>query len=116
MSQDGPREQFLRDPPQQRLERLAAHFERIASCIRQRQPETALAETLRQTRAFCEWAAAEERSTSVKQLLLNVTMALQTLQAVWPRMGTQREFRLAVAREADLWSRRLPTLSGDARG
>ena len=95
-----------RNGSSERLSRLAAHLATIASHIQASRPETQLVELLGQAQRLCEAAAAQPRATSVKTLLANLTMALQTWQHMWPRLGAQSEFRLAVAREARLWSQR----------
>ena len=60
-----------------------------------------------ETRALCEQAAGRAGSGALNALLANVSTALRTWQDVWPRLGTQRDFRVAVAREARLWAKRL---------
>jgi hypothetical protein len=86
--------------------KVAAHFAAIASCVQERQPDRTLTALLAQTQLLCAEAAERERSADLKRLLTNVGAALQTWQQVWPRLGTRDEFRLAVAREARLWSKR----------
>ena len=105
------REQFLSESLEERRSRIAASFSRIASEIRGRRPAEAVTETLRETEAFCDWAAPEERAADLKALLPHLKTALETWRTVWPRMEHREEFRLAVAREADLWSRRLKELA-----
>ena len=86
---------------------LAARFASIAACAGARYPAAAMLETLTQTAAACADAASAEQSPETKQLLTNLQTAVTTWHQVWPRLGAQREFRLAVAREAKLWSKRL---------
>ena len=107
------REEWLRNLPEERLARIAANFSQIASCVSERKPDAALTAILEETEAFCEWTAAAG-SAKTQSLLLNVKTALGTWRQVWPRLGAQREFRLAVAREADLWSRRLQAMGEGA--
>ena len=102
------REQWLRDLPHERLARIAANFARVASCVNERTSEIDLMAILEETETFCQWAV-EGSSAETQLLLRNLTTALGTWRQVWPRLGSQQEFRLAVAREADLWSRRLQT-------
>ena len=97
------REQSLRDP----LGQVVAGCSAIAACVEERRPEAVLRERFEETRARCEQAAAGERAEDAQRLLTNVKTALETWQRVWPRLGHDREFRLAVAREARLWAKRL---------
>ena len=86
---------------------LADRFSSIVACAESHRPDAAMLETLAQTAAACADAASAEQSPEAKQLLINLQTAVTTWQQVWPRLGAQREFRLAVAREAKLWSKRL---------
>ena len=78
--------------------------------MKEREPETVLTAMLEETRSLCEWAVSES-SGELQSLLTNLQQPLTTWQQVWPRLGAQEEFRLAVAREADLWSRRLDAMA-----
>ena len=92
----------------QPLSELAASLTALAASIQERRPAPVLMELLATTQRVCTRAADEERSTELKQLLSgNVGTALQTWRDVWPRLGSQAEFRTAVAREARLWATRL---------
>lgn len=88
---------------------LVAQFERLAQAIQERSSEASLAELLRDSEQSCQ-RAAKEQTGETKTLLMNVATAVQTWRQVWPRLGSQSEFRLAVAREAELWSKRLQAL------
>ena len=95
------------------LEPLLATLVEIASCIQERRPEAALAELLVRAQGLCEQAAVERLSGEVgARLLADVKPALQTWQQVWVRLGCDPEFRMAVAREAHLWAKRLADLAG----
>ncbi len=100
------REQFLRESPAEQLAVIAANLAQLASLITARRPEAALLLNLREAQVLCEGAASVQ-SGEPKTLLLNLQTVLGTWQQVWPRLGGQYEFRLAVVREAELWSRRL---------
>lgn len=89
------------------MTQLADYFTSIVSGIEARESDAALLQTLAQTAAACEEAAAAQRTPQTRQLLTNLQTALQTWQQVWSRLGAQQEFRLAMAREARLWSKRL---------
>ena len=85
------------------VDQLAAHFAAIASCIEECCPEATLQGLMDQAKAFCEMPGSPE----LKPLLSHLSTVLQTWQDVWPRLGGQREFRAAVAREARRWSQQL---------
>lgn len=88
---------------------IAAHFARAASAITEQQPDEALMMIFKETRTLCEQAVAES-STEMRSLLANLQQPLETWQQVWSRLGEQQEFRQAVAREAELWSKRLSAM------
>jgi len=91
----------------QALEPIAAKLTDIATGIDTRQSNSGLSELFTQARVLCQAAADYEQSAPLKQSLANVAVALQTWHEVWPRLGVQQEFRLAVCREARLWAKRL---------
>ena len=93
--------------------RLEAQFGRIADAIEGREPDTIVTEAFKTTRALCADAASHTRAGQLRVLFTNVQTALETWQTVWPRLGRQREFRQAVAREANLWARKLGALARD---
>ena len=97
----------------QALEQLMTSLVALAAAIQERRPAAAITELLTGIIASCEQAAEESSNGAVKQrLLADVKPALETWQRVWPRLGTDQDFSLAVAREARLWSGRLGELSG----
>ena len=91
--------------------RLEAQFQRIVDAIEQRQSDQLVTETLETARALCAETATHASDAAARTLFTNVRTALETWQAVWPRLGAQKEFRQAVAREAGLWARKLGELS-----
>ena len=99
---------------QQQLSRIASNFAEIASCVTKGAPAAKVTDVLEQTRALCERAVVGDDAADITSLLPNLRTALETWQQVWPRLGKQKEFRQAVAREADLWSRRLEALVKNA--
>ena len=86
---------------------LAEQLLALASAIDARRPDADIAALLQQVSRLCERASAAERSAAVRETLTRVQRATQAWQQVWHRLSEDREFRLAVAREARLWSRRL---------
>ncbi len=93
--------------------RAAAGIEEIASAIDGRRPDAVLIELLGAANALCERAAATQTAEG-KVALTTLATALQTWQQVWPRLGREQDFRLAVAREARLWAKRLGAFAGHA--
>ena len=97
----------------QALEQLITDLVNLSTAIQQHQPVTVITELLTGTITSCDRAAAEASGGPVQQrLVTDVKPALETWQRVWPRLGTDQDFCLAVAREARLWSGRLVELAG----
>ena len=84
---------------------VADHFAAIAERVERRQADDGVPQLFAQTRTLCERTAATS-SAEMQRALSQVQQALETWATVWPRLGAQPEFRLAVAREARLWSKR----------
>ena len=55
----------------------------------------------------CEMAAAAAKSKEIREVFAQIQKAVETWKSVWPRLGSQQEFRSAVVREARAWSNRL---------
>ncbi|MDP3722337.1 MAG: hypothetical protein Q8R91_02425 [Candidatus Omnitrophota bacterium] len=85
---------------------VSARFGAIAAAIDTGRPAAVLSDLFANTEVLCERVAKEERSAELKALLTNVQTALRTWREVWPRLGTTRDFQVAVAREARLWAKR----------
>ncbi len=85
---------------------VAEQFMAIAESIEARQPDEVLLKLFQEAQLICRLAAGHERLAEPQRLLTNVQTALATWQDVWPRLGSRPEFRLAVVREARLWSKR----------
>ena len=97
------------------LVRVAERFADIASCVNEQRGDAAVKTAIEEAAACCQ-AATEGRGDEVRALLTNLTTALQTWREVWPRIGKQPGFRLAVAREAGLWSKRLQEHARQTQG
>ena len=95
-----------RDPGRSAPADIAARFAQLASAVEAGRPEAVVTALLEEAEASCRRGAQESRGETAS-LLANLTQALKTWREVYPRMGRQREFRLAVCREAGMWSRRL---------
>ncbi len=85
---------------------IAEQFTAIAKWIDEGRGAEGVLPLLAQARVLCEQAATSAMAKA-KPELVNLQQALETWQTVWPRLGSQQEFRLAVAREARLWAKRL---------
>ena len=90
----------------------AGAFSRLAQAVEGSRPQAELFERMEDARRACEAAAARAESSDMRDLLINVQSALRTWREVWPRLGTEQPFRLAVAREARLWAKRLGGVDG----
>lgn len=88
-------------------QRLAQGCLDVAGDIEAGRSEAALCQHLQRAHTLCGAAAAGERDAARRELLAHLQTALSTWQQVWPRLGGQQPFRLAVAREARLWAKRL---------
>lgn len=89
------------------MEHVAAQFDAISAAAEARQPQRQLVALLEQAMTLCRHTDGLNGQEAQRRLLAHLTTVLQTWRDVWPRLGTQREFRLAVAREARLWAQRL---------
>lgn len=98
------------------VQELAGRFTAIAACIEGGESSERLLALLRETQAACEQAANAAPQGELKGWLVNLRAATETWREVWPRLGGQREFRHAVAREARLWSKRLLELELERSG
>ena len=90
--------------------RLTTQLGSITAAIEGGKSDTAITALLTELQRTCEEWTVQPSSASAKQWVSNLQTVIQTWKEIWPRMGGQREFRLAVARETRLWSQRLPTL------
>lgn len=85
---------------------VADFFSTLAESVERNHSKEIILEAINRTEASCRHLAAHADSAQTRKLCANIQTALNTWKAVWPRLGQQPEFRLAVAREARLWSRR----------
>lgn len=83
-------------------ERIAAILLRLADAVEQGRQDAVILEALRQARA-----ARSANGSSASEAFRRVDTVLDAWQQVWPRMGGQRDFRMAVAREARRWAKEL---------
>ena len=92
------------------VEALAGAFTAIAAAAEASQPPPTMPELLEQATRLAEYLAAEAGAATVQQFAAHLQTVAQTWHRVWPRLGGQRDFRLAVAREARRWSQELLAL------
>ena len=97
--------------PESLLGRVETTFATLASLIEARKPADLIQRALADLDAVCAQASAQEQGGASQELLRNVSTAAQTWGQVWPRLGQQQEFRLAVAREARMWAKRFHELA-----
>ncbi|GEM_PF-2396920 len=112
MASPGARAALPPNPRQRWLTHLASCFERVAASITGHRPEAELMVALDEIRTLCA-GVMPNGSHDAQDLLPRLKMAVETWQSVWGRLGAQQEFRLAVAREAQLWARWLRTMGED---
>ncbi|MBI3996635.1 MAG: hypothetical protein HY352_03145 [Candidatus Omnitrophica bacterium] len=96
--------------PESTLERVGTIFADLASLIEARKPADLIQRALADLTTVCAQASAQKQAGAAQELLRNVSTAVQTWEQVWPRLGQQPEFRLAVAREARMWAKRFQEL------
>lgn len=89
---------------------IAGHFSALAESIERQHSNEAVLEAIAHTQASCKDLAEHAESKEIKRLCGNIQTALSTWKEVWPRLSRQPEFRLAVVREARLWSKRFEVL------
>ena len=75
----------------------------IADGIEGRQNDAQVMALLAQARTACQLPTASQPPAGEARL----STVLEAWQQVWPRLSAQRDFRLAVAREARLWAKRV---------
>lgn len=101
-----------REAPSAAFGRVAGQFAAVAACVEGRRSDDEVLRALSDAQSVCDQLAAAEGSATTTQLLQNVKTVFETWRQVWPRLGSQHEFRQAVAREARLWAKRLSGSAG----
>ncbi len=82
-------------------------FLELAALVEKRAASQAIEKLLSKLRLDCESAVIPAASKEANAAFVQVQQTLGTWKDVWPRLGPQAEFRLAVAREARAWANRL---------
>ncbi len=101
--------------PEADLEPLAQQFSVVAACIQERRRDADVTDAIDRAASLAQELSRTVKADRAQALSSNLKTALETWRTVWPRMGKRQEFRLAVAREAALWARRLRTPGPGAR-
>jgi hypothetical protein len=89
------------------MKALADHFAAISEGILGGRTDVSIQEAISAAETLAQQLSGSGGTQEARQLSANLVIALEAWRTVWPRMGTQREFRAAVAREAALWAKRL---------
>ena len=92
------------------IEGLVGALTAIAAAAEASQSPPTMPELLEQARCLAERLASEAGAAKSEQLAKHLQTVAETWHRVWPRLGRQRDFRLAVAREARRWSQELLTI------
>ena len=85
---------------------LVRSFAAAAAAVEAHRADAMILDALREAASACRRVVSDRPAGANPDELLNVQAALSTWQEVWPRLGGQREFRQAVAREARWWMKR----------
>ncbi len=105
------RSRFLRDPIPTRLGGLAANLARVASFSRHDGHQLAVSATMRESKWFIEWTAAELSPEETAQLV-----RLQSQLARWEIQSKDNwgneSWRQDLMNESKRWSERLIGMSG----
>jgi len=101
---------YQRETPTAQLGHLASNLNRIALLLERPQEQQTLLQVVKESEHFTEWTAAHW-PFEIQELLVQVQVRLAMWHRVWPRLGARREFRLAVARDAQEWANRLLKLT-----
>ena len=99
--------------PEPGLAEVAARFAEIASSIEAGNTDASIMALMEEGERLCGHTVPGP--DEAKELLPRLVTMLQTWRTVWQRLGRQHDFRLAVVREARLWSARIAELGQRAR-
>lgn len=86
---------------------IPGQFLEIAEAVGKRSPPQTIEKLLSKLCQECESAARQFTTKEAQAAFIQVQQALETWKSVWPKLGSQPEFRSAVVREARAWSNRL---------
>jgi len=102
---------YLRDPMPVRLGALAANMARVTSFSKHDGHREAVLATLRESKWFIEWIAAELDAQDAEELV-----RLQMQMAVWQiqsnKSWNDTNWRLEIATQSAKWSHRILQMSG----
>ena len=94
---------------------ISGQFLEVADQVEKHGSPQAIEKLMAKLRQDCAGAAGRSASQEAKAVLGQVQQALDTWKSVWPRLGQQKEFRMAVVREARAWSTRMNNLDGKSK-
>lgn len=104
-------QRYLRDPSPVRLGGLAANLARIESFSDHVEHCDVVRNLLEESKFLIEWAAPDLR-LDVQAQLVQLQLRLALWELDWTRIWPDSEQRMAVAKQAQLWSRRVLEMSG----
>jgi len=102
---------YLRDPSPVRLGGLAANLARIESFSDRVEHCDVVRSLLEESKFLIEWAAPDLQ-LDIQAELAELQLQLALWELDWKRIWSDSEQRSAVAKQAQLWSRRVLELSG----
>ena len=105
------RQRYLRDPSPVRLGGLAANLARIESFSDHVEHRDAVRSLLEESKFLIEWAAPDVRLDLLAELV-ELQIQLARWQLNWIELWSDAERRMAVAAQAQVWSRRVLEMSG----
>jgi hypothetical protein len=105
------RQRYLRDPSPVRLGGLAANLARIESFSDHVEHGDVVESLLEESKFLIEWAAPDVR-LDVQAELAEMQVQLALWELNWTEIWSDLERRMAVAAQAQLWSKRVLEMSG----
>ena len=101
------RDRYLRDPFERQIGNLASDFSRLEWLCNHSEDPINCDDLLREIEYFTEWSVEGEGPLQTKETLVDLQVRVAMWRRIWPRLGSQSQFRNAVAREAHAWSQKL---------
>lgn len=101
------------------LSLLIDSFTKLACAIEEQKDESSIQQLLAEMTQAIQQVLGRtleaEQTPEIREWLPKLCTVVETWQGVWPRLGQQLEFRMAVVREARSWSRRFTAWVQDSR-
>lgn len=105
------RQRYLRDPSPVRLGGLAANLARIESFSDHVEHRDVVQSLLEESKFLIEWAAPDA-GLNIQAELAELQIQLARWQLNWTEIWSDSERRMAVAAQAQRWSKRVLEMSG----